>query len=260
MPKPHYLYESVLMSELILFNNLNKLKKDDSLFNSNFLQELEDLRDTAVKLERSSKKGLQKEKREIRNKIRNLSAQTYVYRDTDIFGEMISAMADRILTRPQFSNYTFKEDMKGLGIEYVLKYCNNFDPYKTSKISGQSVSAFAYISTIIFNGIIQVINTFNKEQEKIKSQIQERQKSHDNNLKYKDTNSSTYFPEFEDIEYKEINLTYDNLEKGLLKQMKKYTIHEPTMFIIPNDYRITEDDLHYIEKYTIGIKRINSDV
>jgi asparagine N-glycosylation enzyme membrane subunit Stt3 len=145
--------------------------------------------------------------------------------------------------------------MKGLGIEYVLKYCNNFDPYKTSKLSGQSVSAFAYISTIIFNGIIQVINAFSKEQEKMKAQIQEKQK-----MFHKDPNESTYIPEYEDIKYKNISLSYENLQKGLLKQMKKYTIHEPTMFIIPNDYRITEDDLHYIEKYTIGIKRINSDV
>jgi hypothetical protein len=72
---------------------------------------------------------------------------------------------------------------------------------------------------------------------------------------HKDPNESTYIPEYEDIKYKNITLSYENLQKGLLKQMKKYTIHEPTMFIIPENYRITEDDLHYIEKYTIGIKR-----
>ena len=219
MSKPHYLYESILMSELILFNNLQKLKQDKSLYNSANLQELEKLREKAVELEISTEKGLQKQKREIRNKIRDLSSSIYVYRDDNNFGIMISAMADRILTRPQFSNYTFKEDMKGLGIEYVLKYCNNFDPYKTSKLSGQPVSAFAYISTIIFNGIIQVINAFNKEREKMKAQIQERQKMY-----HRDPNKSTYYPEFEDIKYKEIYLTYDDLSKGLLKEMKKYTI------------------------------------
>jgi len=256
MSKPHYLYESVLMSELILYSNLQKLKENPDLFNDKYIETLETLRDKAVELERSKEKGLQKEKREVRNKIRDLSSKTYIYRDTDIFGEMISAMADRILTRPQFSNYTFKEDMKGLGIEYVLKYSNNFDPYKTSKLSGQPVSAFAYISTIIFNGIIQVINSFNKEQEKIKKEIQERQKQylHSNNQ-----NESTYLPEFENIKYDEIHLDYDDLEKGLLKQMKKHTIHKPTRFHIPEDYRITEDDLHYIEKYTIGIKRTKKD-
>jgi len=255
MPKPHYLYESVLMSELILFNNLAKLKKNKKLYNDFYLNELEDLRDKAVELERSTEKGLQKQKREIRNKIRDLSNKTYVYRDTNIFGEMISAMADRILTRPQFSNYTMKDEMKGLGVEYVLKYCNNFDPYKTSKISGQSVSAFAYISTIIFNGIIQVINSFNREQEKIKKQIQEKQK-----LIHRDPNESTYQPEFEDILYDEIHISIDTLEnKPLLKIMKKYTIHKPTRFHIPDNYRISEDDLHYIEKYTIGIKRYEID-
>ncbi len=253
--KPKYLYESILMSELILFNNLNKLKENPELYNDENLELLELLRDKAVELEQSSEKGLQKTKKEIRNKIREISSKTYVYRDTDLFGKMIDTMADRILTRPQFSNYTMKEEMKGLGVEYVLRFCHNFDPYKTSKISGQSVSAFAYISTIIFNGIIQVINKFNKEQEKMKAQIQERQK-----LIHKDPNTSHIIPEFEDIKYEYVSVSLEELEnKPLLKIMKKYTIIKPTMFIIPKEYRITEDDLHYIEKYTIGIKRIKVD-
>ncbi len=252
--KPQYLYETVLMSELVLMSNLKKLKEDESLYNDIFLEELEALRDKAVELERSTEKGLQKQKREIRNRIRDLSSKTYVYRDTNLFGIMIDTMADRILTRPQFSSYTMKDEMKSLGIEYVLKYSLSFDPYKTSKISGQAVSAFAYISTIIFNGIIQVINKFNKEQEKMKAQIQERQ-----NLFHKDPNQSTYQPEFEDIKYKEIYIDVDELEfKPLLKIMKKYTIHQPTRFNIPENYRITEDDLHYIEKYPIGISRIKA--
>jgi len=251
MPKPPYLYESILMSELVLYNNYRKLQENPELFNDSGLKDLENLRDKSVELEQSNEKGLQKEKRELRNQIRDLSSKTYVYRDTDLFGKMIDTMSDRILTRPQFSNYTFKEEMKSLGIEYVIKYCNNFNPYKTSSISGQSVSAFAYISTIIFNGIIQVINAFNKEQEKMKAQIQERQK-----LIHSDSNESTYVPEFEDIKYKNIKIEIEYLEnKPLIKLMKKYTIHEPTMFEIPENYRITEDDLHYIEKYTIGISR-----
>ena len=252
MSKPPYLYESILMSELILFNNLNKLKENENLFNDSYIKELEDLRDYAVQLERSKEKGLQKKKKEVRNKIRDLSSKTYVYRDTDLFGKMINTMADRILTRPQFSNYTFKEDMKGLGIEYVLKYCWNFDAYKTSTISKQSVSAFAYISTIIFNGIIQVINSFNKDQEKMKAQIQERQK-----LIHKDPNVSTYQPEYENVVYKEIYVNFDDLlHKPLIKIMKKYTINSPTRFHIPKEYIITEDDYHYIEKYSIGITRL----
>ena len=252
MPKkPPYLYESILMSELILFNNQNLLKKNKDLYCDQYLDRLEELRDQAVELERSSEKGLQKRKRDLRNRIRDLSSKTYVYRDTDIFGEMISTMADRILTRPQFSNYTMKDEMKGLGVEYVLKYCSNFDPYKTSKISGQSVSAFAYISTIIFNGIIQVINSFNKEQEKIKKQIQERQK-----LIHRDPNESTIVPEYEDIQYREIFINHEKLEKHtLLRVMKRFTIKEPTRFSIPENYLITDDDLHFIEKYSIGIKR-----
>jgi hypothetical protein len=237
------------MSELILINNLQKLKDNPELYNDAFLEELTDLRQQAIAYETSKEKGLQAKKREIRQKIRELSDQTYIYRDTNLFGEMISTMADRILTRPQFSGYTFKEDMKSLGIEYVLKYSNNFDPYKTSKLSGQAVSAFAYISTIIFNGILQVINSFNKEQKKMKAQITEHQK-----LIYSDPTESTIIPEFEDIKHKDVEL-YNVQKDELLKEMKKYTIHEPIRFIIPLDYIITEKDYNYIIKYPIAIKR-----
>lgn len=252
--KLFYLYEPILMSELILYSNYRKLQKDESLFDDYYIEELEKLRDEAVEYELSKEKGLQKIKRETRNKIRDLSVKTYVYRDPNLFGKMIDTMADRILTRPQFSNYTFKHEMKGLGIEYVLKYSLNFDPYKTSKISGQSVSAFAYISTIIFNGIIQVINSFNKEQEKMKAQIQERQKMY-----HRDPCISTYLPEYEDIQYDEIYIDDAALnDKTLIRIMKKYTIHKPTRFHIPIKYVITDEDLQYIEKYTIGISRIET--
>jgi hypothetical protein len=84
----------------------------------------------------------------------------------------------------------------------------------------------------------------------MKAQIQERQK-----LYHKEPNSSNYIPDFEDIKYDEIYLDYPELEHGLLKEMKKYTIHNPTSFHIPDNYIITEEDLHYIDKYTIGISR-----
>jgi len=257
--KPPYLYEPILLSEVILFNNLKKLKENPDLYNDEYLEELENLRDKSVQLEQSREKGLQQQKREIRDKIRDLSYKTYVYRDTNLFGKMIDTMANRILTRPQFSGYTIKDEMKSLGIEYVLKYIYNFDPYKTSKISNQPVSAFAYISTIIFNGIIQVINSFNKEQEKIRESILEYQNQYNRYGGYDDNFNDLKIKtpiEYENIKYKDIIITQSDLENSsLLKIMKKYTIHEPTRFIIPEDYKITENDLKYIQKYIIGIKR-----
>jgi hypothetical protein len=62
-------------------------------------------------------------------------------------------------------------------------------------------------------------------------------------------------PEFEDIEHKDITLMTLK-EHQLLREMKKVTIHEPTRFIIPVDYKITDKDYNYILKYPIAIKRI----
>lgn len=245
-----YLYEPILMAELILYNNSKLLEKNPDLYNDSNIEKIEQLKDECVELEQQNGKGLQKIKREKRNELRDLCYETYIPRDPNIFGEMISLMADKILTRPQFSNYTFKEEMKSLGIEYVLKYSYRFDPYRISDISNQYVSAFSYISTIIFSGILQTINSFNKEQEKIKKYLQEHKK-----IISEEENSSDIIPLYEDIEYRQIIVPRDKLDKPLIKIMKRYTIKKPTMFIIPNDYIITEDDLHYIEKYNIGIKR-----
>jgi len=278
--KHHYLYEPILMSEIILFNNAKKLKKDESLYNDQYLEELERYRDFAVELERKKLKDLDKKidkyqiqidlnehrnlqeiKRFIKKRIKELSQKTYVYRDENIFGTMISLMADKILTKPQFSNYTFKDEMKGLGIEYVLRYIYRFDPDKTSDRTNSPVSAFAFISTILFSGILQTINKFKKDQEKLKKEIEERrsfQKKTDEEI----NKSRVYEKDYEDIEFKEIKIEIKDLYKHatdnkLYREMKFYTIKEPTCFLIPSSYKITEKDYDYIikYKYAISIKR-----
>jgi len=250
--KPSYLNESILLSELILVNNAKKLKESPDLYNDEHYEEIEKLRNEIIELENNPKKGSQKKKKEIRNKIRELSSKTFIYRDSEMFGEMINTMADRILTRPQFSNYSFKDEMKSLGIEYVLKYSHSFNPFMTSKISNHYVSSFAYISTIIFNGILQVINKHKKETKQIKEYIEQHQKS----FHYSDHNSSIIGPEFENIDYKIINISNEQLENhNLLNIMRSYTMDKPLQFIIPKNYKITEKDYNYIMKYSISIIR-----
>jgi len=250
MPKPDYLNESILLSELILINNSKKLKENPDLYNEEYLEQIQELRDKIVEQSKLPQKGQQKINRELRNKIRELSSKTFIHRNNNLFGEMISQMADRILTRPQFSNYSYKDEMKSLGIEYVLKYSHSFDPFMTSKLSGQPVSAFAYISTIIFNGILQVINKHKKETKQIKEYIEEHQKS----FHYAENNSSIIGPEFEDIEYKKIEIG-DIKEGNLINIMRSYTMDKPLQFVIPKNYKITEKDYNYILKYSISILR-----
>lgn len=252
-----YLLEPILNSELILVNNAKKLKEDPSLLNEQYLPRIQDLRDQYVVLESltdSGEKGHQSSKRTVRDEIRDLSTLTYTDRDTNLFGQMITTMTQKIVTRPQFSGYTIKEEMQSLAIQHILLYSYRFDPYRQSEITGQFISAFAYISTIIFNACIATINKFNREQEKAKSDFLERQK-----LIHRDPNCSTIGPEFENAQRQ---ITLPNLEpkeNELLKIIKDTTINEPTEFFIPDDYKISEKELNFILKYehNISIRRMS---
>ena len=252
-----YIYEPVLNSELILINNSKLLKQDPSLLNEQHLQDIEKLRKDFIKLEIQTEQGeigLQKEKREVRDQIRSLSSKTYTNINTNTFGEMIILIINRIASRPQFSNYTFIDEMKSLATEHILLYTYKFDPFRQSKISGQYASAFAYISTIVFHAFVATINKYHKEQEKAKSDFLETQK-----LIHREPNKSTWLPDYEVIK-RRINLpSLMSIENELLKIMKTTTINESTEFFIPTDYKISKKEQDFVQKYeyNISIRRID---
>jgi hypothetical protein len=236
-----YLSEPSLNSELILVNNAKKLKDNPKLFNDTHLDEIMKLRDEYEKL--NLLPGLQKKKRKIRNKIRDLSSKTYVYRDTDIFGEMILNMMDNILKRPNFSNYSFKNEMKSLATEHILKYTWKFDSYRQSEISGQYASAFTYLSTIIFNAFIATINKHNKENEKAKQDFLETQK-----LFHLDPKRSTYGEDYSTPK-KEVHIR--NINEDLFTEIQKIPLDEKDILIkYPKDYLITLEEYEKITKYS----------
>lgn len=255
--KPNqYLLEPILNSELILINNTKLLKNNKNLYDHSYIDRIEELRLIYISLEdkaESGEKGLQKEKRQIRDELRDLSYKTFIYRDSTLFGQMITTMTNKIATRPQFSGYTFIDEMKSLGIEHILKYSIGFNPYRQSLISGQYASAFAYISTIIFNAFVATINKFQKDQKKSKEEFLETQK-----LIHKTPNVSTYD---DDYSTPSRAIKFVKLEDGeLLTRIKEVTILEETKFLIPLDYKITAKEHDFILKYeyNISIVRIKS--
>jgi hypothetical protein len=250
----HYLQEPILSSELILINNAKKLAEDPSLLNEKHLDRISHLRGEWMKLALQANEGvmgLQKDKRKIRDEIRDLSWVTYTDRDKDLFGRMLVAMVQGVVSRPQFNGYTYKDEMKSLAIQHILLYTWRFDPYIKSKLTGQYVSAFGYISTICFNACVQTILKFQKEQKKAKEDFLETQK-----LIHKDENKSTWGPDFSEPT-RVIKLV--KLEPGeLIHKIKEITIREETRFLIPEDYKITAKEHDYILKYSynISIERI----
>jgi len=254
----HYLSEPTLNSELILRNNRLKLEKDKSLYNDEHLEKLLELRAEYERLDQDTSSGLQKIKREIRNEIRDLSSKTYVYRDDNIFGAMVLQIMNNIATRPNFSGYSYLNEMKSLATEHILKYTWKFDSYKQSKITGQYISAFTYISTIIFNAFVATINKQNKEAEKIKQDFLETQK-----LFHREPNQSTYQKDHSEFE-KTVKIV--NIPKKLINEIEKIPLDaEDIMVKIPEDYVIEMKEYIMITQYSnknninLSITRIKED-
>lgn len=252
MSKKNYLSEPTLNSELLLVNNSKKLKEDETLFNDTNLQEILELRSQYEELDLDESPGLQRTKRDIRNRIRDLSSETYVYRDENIFGAMALQVIDNIIRRPNFSGYSYKDEMKSLAIEHILKYTYKFDTYKQSKLSGQFVSAFTYISTIIFNAFVATINKQNDEHAKAKQEFLETQK-----LLHRDHNESTFGDEVSTID-KRVKIF--NIENTLFEEIKKIIIDcEDILVEYPDFYKISLDEYDKIIKWA-NIKKINLSV
>ena len=88
---------------------------------------------------------------------------------TNYIGECFLKIANHLSYRPNFINYTFKDDMISDGIENCLQYVSNFNPDKSN-------NPFAYFTQIIYYAFIRRIQK-EKKQVTIKQRL-----IHENNL------------------------------------------------------------------------------
>lgn len=249
MIKVNYLCESSLNSELIIVNNLKKLKNDASLFNDNYIDEILELRKEYEKLDQDESIGLQKTKRDIRNRIRDLSTDTYVYRDENIFGEMVLQIIDNILKRPNFSGYSYKNEMKSLAVEHILKYTYKFESYKQSKISNQYVSSFTYLSTIIFNAFVATINKQASEHQKAREEFIETQK-----LQHRDHNESRIGENHSIIEK---TIILNEISENIFNELSNIELDCKDILIkYPSFYKISLDEYDKIIKWS-SVNKVN---
>ncbi|NDB27921.1 sigma factor for late transcription [archaeon] len=75
---------------------------------------------------------------------------------SNYIGDCIMKIAEHLSYRPNFINYTYKEDMICDGIENCLLYIDNFDPDK-------SKNPFAYFTQIIYYAFIRRIQKEKKQ-------------------------------------------------------------------------------------------------
>lgn len=70
---------------------------------------------------------------------------------SNYLGECILKIATKLANRPNFINYSYKDDMILDGIENCIQYFDNFDPEK-------SKNAFSYFTSIIWYAFLRRID------------------------------------------------------------------------------------------------------
>ena len=75
---------------------------------------------------------------------------------TEYMGDCFQKIATHLSYRPNFINYTYREEMIGDGIENCIRYAKNFNPDK-------SKNPFAYFTQIIYYAFIRRITKEKKQ-------------------------------------------------------------------------------------------------
>jgi DNA-directed RNA polymerase specialized sigma24 family protein len=70
--------------------------------------------------------------------------------------ESILKICHRLSFRPNFINYSYREDMVGDALENCIKTAKNFNPAK-------SINPFSFVTTIAFNAFLRRIETEKKQ-------------------------------------------------------------------------------------------------
>lgn len=83
--------------------------------------------------------------------------KTELPRIPDYVGKCIFDIANNLAKAPNFSGYSFKDEMISDGIENALTYCYSFDPEKGS-------NPFAYFTQIIWFAFLRRIDKEKKQQ------------------------------------------------------------------------------------------------
>lgn len=131
-------------------------------------------------------------------------------------GECMLLIAQRLSFKPNFINYSYREEMISDGIENCVSYIDNFDPDKSD-------NPFAYFTQIIYFAFLRRI-------QKEKKQLYIKHKSLENSLimntliEQNEFDDSEFAPVYVDMENENMNefimAFEDNLDKKKIKRKK----------------------------------------
>ena len=155
---------------------------------------------------------------------------------TNYIGSCFLKIANHLSYRPNFINYTFRDDMISDGIENCLQYLDNFNP-KTSN------HPFAYFTQIIYYAFIRRIQK-EKKQTTIKHRIITESNYDDMTLQPgEDREFTNQFTEYlkKNMPTDSQELIAKEIEKKKLKKIKKRTKSKSTLdYFMSYENSITE--------------------
>lgn len=128
-------------------------------------------------------------------------------------GECILMIANRLSTKPNFINYSYREEMISDGVENCICYIDNFDPLK-------STNPFAYFTQIIYYAFLRRIL-------KEKKQLYIKHKSLENSMILNELIEQSEFdekditPAYVDLDNENMFDFIKNFEDNLLTKKKK---------------------------------------
>lgn len=192
-------------------------------------------------------------KAKLKDLIVRYSEETRVDRESyERFGEIILLMIKNILKKPQFSGYTYRDDFYSDAVYKILKYLHNFDHTLISERTGTPVNSFAYISQIIHNSILFIINTKKKENTNMKKQIALESIAHNIKGVHEHVQDPLYSEE-RVIEELVQEFHIDTIDETLVNTISKmkFTDDRKTRVVVlyPSDYLITFDEYNELKKY-----------
>lgn len=229
-----YVNEDELKSAIIRLNN--------GLKDVHSANDLKRLRKYITKV-KSKKLKSQRFKRTLRSYIVKISERNAIDNQTfEEFGEMITLVIKNMLKKPNFSGYTYRDEFYSDTCYKILKYIKNFNHKMISKRSGQSVSAFAYVTQIVKNSLIFIIEQKKDETEKMKNLV-----SLESSEKVENVNASTYESQKETAE---LVVNINEIPKDLVSIMIKYLdkTEESITFEYNPDYKISLSEYEEIIK------------
>ena len=134
---------------------------------------------------------------------------------TNYIGECFLKIANHLSYRPNFINYTYRDDMISDGIENCLQYMNNFNPKKSN-------NPFAYFTQIIYYAFIRRIQK-EKKQSNIKYKMIEQANIDEFAVLPGDTNNDYKNQFLEFLRKNKPSTEEPNLKEIKVKKRKKRT-------------------------------------